>query len=221
MKIRRALLSILSDAAYDTVQSFHSDSAVCFSVFLHHLPDLTSQHPPHVLLRAIEVKLHAPDTLTLSSLQATMFCMYKSCQCGFEMSLSYGKCDICWHALRLQATFASITEAQQAAGITEVSLLNFVVSDGSTLVATRYVSHEEEEPASLYYAEGSAFERCPEDAAQGGPEVPTTPQALPRAADKAGGAPCSPTANAASARNTSVAGEVCTAMAAASVCSVY
>lgn len=55
MKIRRALLSILSDAAYDTVQSFHSDSAVCFSVFLHHLPDLTSQHPPHVLLRATEV----------------------------------------------------------------------------------------------------------------------------------------------------------------------
>ena len=55
MKIRRALLSVLSDAAYDTVQSFHSDSAVCFSVFLHHLPDLTSQHPPHVLLRAIEV----------------------------------------------------------------------------------------------------------------------------------------------------------------------
>ncbi len=55
MKVRRALLSELSDAAYDTVQSFHSDSAVCFSIFLHHLPDLTSQHPPNVLLHAMEV----------------------------------------------------------------------------------------------------------------------------------------------------------------------
>ena len=54
MRIRRALLATLSDAAYDTVQSFHSDSAVCFSLFLHQLPDLTSLHPPHVLLRALE-----------------------------------------------------------------------------------------------------------------------------------------------------------------------
>ena len=52
----------------------------------------------------------------------------------------------------MQATFASITAAQEEAGITEVSLLNFAMSDGSTLIATRYVSHEDEEPASLYYA---------------------------------------------------------------------
>ncbi|CAL8463359.1 g2893 [Coccomyxa elongata] len=161
MKIRRALLSVLSDAAYDTVQSFHSDSAVCFSVFLHHLPDLTSQHPPHVLLRAIE------------------------------------------------ATFASITAAQEEAGITEVSLLNFAMSDGSTLIATRYVSHEDEEPASLYYAEGSAFQRCP----GAGQDPPTTPPVAGackgpgKGAGEAGCAPCSPTANAASARNTAVAGE--------------
>ena len=57
MKVRRALLSELSDAAYDTVQSFHSDSAVCFSIFLHHLPDLTSQHTPNALLHAMEVIL--------------------------------------------------------------------------------------------------------------------------------------------------------------------
>ena len=56
MRVRRALLAVLSDAAYDTVQSFHSDSAVAFSIFLHHLPDLTQQHPPHVLLRAMEVR---------------------------------------------------------------------------------------------------------------------------------------------------------------------
>ena len=58
----------------------------------------------------------------------------------------------------MQATLASIRNAQEGAAVTEVSLLNFVVSDGSTLVATRYVSHEGEEAASLYYAEGSAFQ---------------------------------------------------------------
>ena len=57
-----------------------------------------------------------------------------------------------------QATLASITAAQEAAAVTEVSLLNFVVSDGATLVATRYVSRYDEEAASLYYAEGSAFQ---------------------------------------------------------------
>lgn len=102
----------------------------------------------------------------------------------------------------LQATFATITAAQETAGITEVSLLNFCVSDGSTLIATRYVSHEDEEPASLYYAEGSAFQRCP----GAGQEPPTTPVAT--GPSKGPGMPSSPTANAASARNTAVAGEV-------------
>ena len=55
MKIRRALLSTLEDAAYDTVSSFHSDSAVSFSIFLNHLPDLDSQQTPQKLLQAIEV----------------------------------------------------------------------------------------------------------------------------------------------------------------------
>ena len=62
MRIRRALLSTLSDTAYNTIQSFHSDSAVSFSIFLHHLPDITAPQPPAVLLRAIEVgrkALHA------------------------------------------------------------------------------------------------------------------------------------------------------------------
>lgn len=55
MKIRRALLATLADAAYDTVSSFHSDSAISFSIFLNHLPDLDSQQSPQVLLQAMEV----------------------------------------------------------------------------------------------------------------------------------------------------------------------
>eukprot|EP00884_Botryococcus_braunii_P000756 jgi/Botrbrau1/10681/Bobra.139_2s0011.1 len=112
------LLATLSDAAYDTVQSFHSDSAVCFSIFLNCLPDLPSQHPPQVLLQALE------------------------------------------------ATITCIREAQEAAGITGTSLLNFCVSDGQTLIATRYVSHEGEPAASLYYAEGSEFQRCRDSPSQ-------------------------------------------------------
>lgn len=142
MKIRRALLSTLADAAYDTVSSFHSDSAVSFSIFLNHLPDLESQQTPQKLLQAME------------------------------------------------ATIATITKCQQEAGITEVSLLNFVVSDGHNMVATRYVSHDSESPASLYYAEGSAFQREPH-------ETGARPEsATPGAAS-----------NAASARNTAVTGE--------------
>lgn len=54
--IRRSLLARLSDAAYNTIQSFQSDSAVSFAVFLHHLPDLTAQLPPDVLLRAMQAR---------------------------------------------------------------------------------------------------------------------------------------------------------------------
>ena len=90
-----------------------------------------------------------------------------------------------------QATIASITKCQQEAGITEVSLLNFVVSDGHNMIATRYVSHEGESPASLYYAEGSVFQREP----QGSQARPDS--ATPSAAS-----------NAASARNTAVTGQL-------------
>ncbi len=65
MSIRRALLNTLSDAAYNTVQSFHSDSAVCFSIFLHQLPDLTSQHSPDVLLKAMQVRVREGGQATL------------------------------------------------------------------------------------------------------------------------------------------------------------
>lgn len=55
-RIKRRLLEQLSDAAYNSIQSFHSDSAVCFAVFLSHLPDLASQQPPNVLLQAMQVR---------------------------------------------------------------------------------------------------------------------------------------------------------------------
>ncbi len=91
----------------------------------------------------------------------------------------------------MQATIATITKCQQEAGVTEVSLLNFVVSDGVNMIATRYVSHDSESPASLYYAEGSVFQReLQETGAR--PESATPGAAF----------------NAASARNTAVTGQL-------------
>jgi hypothetical protein len=43
--------------------------------------------------------------------------------------------------------------------VQDVSLLNFVVSDGATMVATRFVRPEAEAAATLYYAEGASFHR--------------------------------------------------------------
>jgi predicted glutamine amidotransferase len=54
-KIKRRLLEQLSDAAYNSIQSFHSDSAVSFAVFLNHLPDLVQQQSPDVLVNAMQV----------------------------------------------------------------------------------------------------------------------------------------------------------------------
>lgn len=56
-----------------------------------------------------------------------------------------------------QATMSYIGAAQRRHEVTATSVLNFVLSDGCTLIATRYVYPESEAPASLYYAEGE----CP------------------------------------------------------------
>ena len=56
---------------------------------------------------------------------------------------------------------ASITALQREAGeAEEVSLLNFVVSDGATLVATRFVSRDDCAAATMYYAEGVGTVLC-------------------------------------------------------------
>jgi len=61
-----------------------------------------------------------------------------------------------------QACIATIVGIQQKRGIKSTSLLNFVVSDGCALIATRVVSPASEQAASLYYAEGElqARGRC-------------------------------------------------------------
>lgn len=60
----------------------------------------------------------------------------------------------------IQDTISTIGRHQKAAGITTTSLMNFVVSDGNTLVATRYVSGAPgTNPATLYFAEGGSYQR--------------------------------------------------------------
>ena len=46
-------------------------------------------------------------------------------------------------------TISSINEYTESAGITEPSLMNFCVTDGETVIATRYISSRTEEAASL------------------------------------------------------------------------
>ena len=231
MHIRRALLARLSDAAYDTIQSFHSDSAICFAIFLHHLPDLTSQHQPSVLLKALEVRLAHPRHSTATSIASNhLLCADKpalspspprsplSCTscilsmawawCGatrFLLLLGYklgarslvNMCDVDF--ISLQATLALIADTQRAAGITETSLLNFVVTDGHTMIATRCVFPETEAAASLYYAEGSAFQRSPRPE-----QSPLPPRAKPEMKASLD--------SRASARDTSVTGKLSSAV---------
>jgi hypothetical protein len=59
----------------------------------------------------------------------------------------------------VQAAISTITRVQDQMGITDVSLLNFVVSDGATMIATRFVRPETDNAATLYYAEGASFDR--------------------------------------------------------------
>ncbi|CAI5462014.1 unnamed protein product, partial [Closterium sp. Yama58-4] len=60
---------------------------------------------------------------------------------------------------KMEATINEVNRLCGEAGVAdELSLLNFVVSDGRTVVATKYCNLPHEECATLYYASGSRFE---------------------------------------------------------------
>jgi glutamine amidotransferase len=71
VQIRRKLLETLSDECYNRVESFHSDSAVCFAVFMHQLgcakQPRTPNHLRLVMERTIET-IVAVQVSTLPSL---------------------------------------------------------------------------------------------------------------------------------------------------------
>ena len=56
------------------------------------------------------------------------------------------------------ATINQILEFTREAGIDSPSYLNFVLSDGHSIVASRHVSHSDYEPASLYISVGERLE---------------------------------------------------------------
>jgi glutamine amidotransferase len=60
----------------------------------------------------------------------------------------------------LTVVITTLTRALDEAGVVDTSLLNFVVTDGRAMVATRYAcnKHPTCTAASLYYASGSSFE---------------------------------------------------------------
>ncbi|KZV63308.1 N-terminal nucleophile aminohydrolase [Peniophora sp. CONT] len=54
-------------------------------------------------------------------------------------------------------TISTLNRLAKEAGITQPSLMNFCVTDGSSVVATRYVSSRRDEAASLWFSSGTSF----------------------------------------------------------------
>ncbi|KAF9270111.1 glutamine amidotransferase [Marasmius fiardii PR-910] len=54
-------------------------------------------------------------------------------------------------------TISTLNDFAESAGITEPSLMNFCVTDGETVIATRYISSRTEEAASLWFSSGTTF----------------------------------------------------------------
>ncbi|KAH9950397.1 N-terminal nucleophile aminohydrolase [Amylocystis lapponica] len=57
----------------------------------------------------------------------------------------------------MQETIAHINQLTEAQDITEPSLMNFCVTDGESVIATRYISSRNDEAASLWYSSGTTF----------------------------------------------------------------
>jgi glutamine amidotransferase len=57
----------------------------------------------------------------------------------------------------LMQTIAAFNHWFRVAEITSKSLMNFAVTDGRTMICSRYVNSKELEPASLYFSSGGAI----------------------------------------------------------------
>ncbi|KAF6766181.1 glucosamine 6-phosphate synthetase [Ephemerocybe angulata] len=57
----------------------------------------------------------------------------------------------------MEATIAQLNVYRKQYNITEPSLLNFCVTDGESVVVTRYISSREDEAASLWFSSGTEF----------------------------------------------------------------
>lgn len=57
----------------------------------------------------------------------------------------------------MEETIRTLVQLSLEQKIEEPSTMNFCVSDGKTVIATRYINHPTQDPASLYFASGSSF----------------------------------------------------------------
>ncbi|CAH7682321.1 nucleophile aminohydrolase [Phakopsora pachyrhizi] len=60
-------------------------------------------------------------------------------------------------------TIQIIKELHKESNVKELTMLNFAVTDGKSVVATRYVTSSTDEAASLYFSTGSSFESKVDD----------------------------------------------------------
>ena len=54
-------------------------------------------------------------------------------------------------------TFAKIEDLKQNRGLSETSIFNMVITDGTRVIATRYSSNPQEESRTLYFAKGQKY----------------------------------------------------------------
>jgi len=131
-QIKRRILRFLDDEIFSTIQG-STDSEHSFAVFLQLLKN---SHTARMAERLASDSLSAP---------APPF---------WQVRFSTEH----MHAT-VAETIKLLTQWEHEAGGTEASLLNFAVTDGRVVIASRFSTKLGKEPASLYFASGSSFER--------------------------------------------------------------
>lgn len=184
--IRRSLLARLDDPCFDYAMSNGpSDSSLCFAIFLNQLRKAMHRRAAGGVAAAAKTSATGVGTPAAGAAAVgagrdlaevagepvngdadgagAVDC--RACAetntseyCSFDGDLPVCTPD----QLRehLEETILIIKAATEAAGVTEMSLLNFVVSDGNALIATRFVinSADPDAPAaSLYWSSGNGY----------------------------------------------------------------
>ncbi|OBA26915.1 N-terminal nucleophile aminohydrolase [Hanseniaspora valbyensis NRRL Y-1626] len=145
-KIRRRFLNELSDEYFNVVQG-STDSECCFALFLHVLNSLgydpskpSGKFGSKVLRRAMNETVARIKYWTKEANKLVAEEKYK-----LKNDVSYRK----------KLSIFKIKEIQESKE--EPSMLNFAVTDGESVLVSRYITSKVDEAPSLYFSCGSEF----------------------------------------------------------------
>ncbi|CAM9821491.1 unnamed protein product, partial [Phaeothamnion confervicola] len=153
--IKRSLLATLQDETYATIEGT-TDSELCFAVFLDELGRKAGACPLQRGASAAEMAAALEQTVRRIIAAVATHDERTARASGRAAGRAAGAAG-CGSAATAAAAPSAAAPSTSAGTTTPASSLNLCVTDGRSIVATRYRNHPTQQPPSMYYITGESF----------------------------------------------------------------